>query len=75
MHPLHQPAFGHLLKHREGSKWTRHLGLWAWEPTNNATNDDKDELVDLFTQKYGEGSVVSVMMHSVYGNQQQLFAR
>ncbi|CAN1792239.1 hypothetical protein LINPERHAP1_LOCUS19595, partial [Linum perenne] len=37
----------------------------------------KDELVEFFIQKYGEGSVVRVMMHgnSVYGNQQPLFAR
>ncbi|CAN1746499.1 hypothetical protein LINPERHAP1_LOCUS2814 [Linum perenne] len=66
-------------------------GLWGWEPTNNTTDDDKtlfltfprglpvtkDELVELFTQMYGEGSVVRVMMHgnSVYRNQQPLFAR
>ncbi|CAN1167767.1 hypothetical protein LINPERHAP2_LOCUS27423 [Linum perenne] len=66
-------------------------GLLAWEPTNNATDDDKtlfltfsrgfpvtkDEVMELFTRKYGEGSVVGVMMHEnlVYGEQQPLFAK
>ncbi|CAN1167766.1 hypothetical protein LINPERHAP2_LOCUS27422 [Linum perenne] len=66
-------------------------GLWAWEPTNNATDDEKtlfltflrgfpvtkDEVIELFTRKYGEGSVVGVMMHEnlVYGEQQPLFAK
>ncbi|CAN1760939.1 hypothetical protein LINPERHAP1_LOCUS7725 [Linum perenne] len=66
-------------------------GLWAWEPTNNGTDDDKtlfltfsrgfpvtkDEVMELFTRKYGEGSVMGVMMHEnlVYGNQQPIFAK
>ncbi|CAN1760942.1 hypothetical protein LINPERHAP1_LOCUS7727 [Linum perenne] len=66
-------------------------GLWAWEPTNNATDDEKtlfltflrgfpmtkDEVIELFTRNYGEGSVVGVMMHEnlVYGEQQPLFAK
>ncbi|CAN1761093.1 hypothetical protein LINPERHAP1_LOCUS7784 [Linum perenne] len=66
-------------------------GLWGWEPYNNATDDDKtlfltfsmgfpvtkDEVVELFTRKYGEGSVVSVMMQEnvVCGEQQTLFAK
>ncbi|CAN1167856.1 hypothetical protein LINPERHAP2_LOCUS27488 [Linum perenne] len=50
-------------------------GLWAWEPTNNATDDDKtlfltisrvfpvtkEEVMELFTRKYGEGSVVGLI--------------
>ncbi|CAN1760935.1 hypothetical protein LINPERHAP1_LOCUS7723 [Linum perenne] len=66
-------------------------GMWTWEPTNNATDIDKtlfltfsrrfpvttDEVMELFTRKYGEGSVVGIMMHEnlVYGNQQPLFVK
>ncbi|CAN1169257.1 hypothetical protein LINPERHAP2_LOCUS28311 [Linum perenne] len=66
-------------------------GLWGWEPYNYATDDDKtlfltfskgfpvtkDEVVELLTRKYGEGSVVSVMMFEnvVCGDQQTLFAK
>ncbi|CAN1828318.1 hypothetical protein LINPERHAP1_LOCUS32194 [Linum perenne] len=79
--------------HHQGQNGTAGR-LWGWEPYNNATDDDKtlfltfsrgfpvtkDEVVELFTRKYGEGSVVSVMMfenveNMVCGEQQTLFAK
>ncbi|CAN0877590.1 hypothetical protein LINGRAHAP2_LOCUS11976 [Linum grandiflorum] len=67
-------------------------GAWRWRLTDNATEDDKtlfltfsrgfpvtrDEVIELFNRRYGEGSVVEVMMQENVtpgGDQQPLFAR